>query len=136
MDPTTLAACVREIMELHDFFQAWFTGSLRNDSEQFRRFADVMDEAFTIIAPDGVLTELSWLTERLQKAYGHYAGIRIWTENHRLLYRYGDLALCTYEEWQETPELTTVRLSSVLFQRDKQTPNGLRWIHVHETWLS
>ena len=136
MASMTLAACTREIIELHDFFQAWFTGTVNDDEANFERFAGVMDDAFTIIGPDGLLTELASLVDRLQRAHANYADLRIWTENHRLLRQHGDWLLCTYEEWQETPPATTVRLSSVLFQHDDSTPNGVRWLHVHETWLS
>lgn len=131
----SLADGMREISELHDFFQAWFTGSIPNDEANFQRFAAVMDPAFVIIGPDGLLTELSTLVDRLAGAYGRFPGIRIWTENHRLHHQHGDLLLCTYEEWQEAPAATTARLSSVLFLQDEATPNGVRWLHVHETWL-
>ena len=32
-------ACIREIIELHAFFQAWLDGSLPNSDEVFVRFA-------------------------------------------------------------------------------------------------
>jgi hypothetical protein len=95
-----------------------------------------MDESFTMVGPEGVLTELPPLTARLRSAYHKQTGIRIWTQNHRLLHHNGDLALCTYEEWQESADATTARLSSVLFRQQTAAPQGLVWLHVHETWMA
>ena len=60
---------------------------------------------------------------------------RIWIEGFQLRLVSGNLALATYEEWQEVEGQVTARLSSALFQRKENTPNGLVWLHVHETRL-
>ena len=135
MTMITLAQCAAEICRLHDFFQAWFRGDMAEHEENFQQFAAVMSPDFFIIAPDGGLMTLLPLTERLRQAYGKQPGVRIWTQQHRLHYQRADVALCTYEEWQERNGETTVRLSSVLFQQATLAPHGLVWLHVHETWL-
>jgi len=127
--------CKTEICELHDFFQAWFTGAMANTDANFARFADVMAAGFAIISPSGKLTERPALLTGLHAAHQSQTGIRIWTQNHQLRYQVGDLALLTYEEWQESAAGTTVRLSTVLFQAQAGAPNGVVWLHVHETWL-
>ena len=127
--------CKAEICELHDFFQAWFTGALANTDEQFARFADVMAEEFAIISPSGTLAERPTLLTGLRAAHGRQPGIRIWTQNHQLRHQAGDLALLTYEEWQTAATGTTGRLSTVLFQAQTEAPNGVASLHVHETWL-
>lgn len=127
--------CKAEICELHDFFQAWFTGALADTNENFARFAAVMAEGFAIISPGGVLTERPALLTGLRAAYQRQPSIRIWTQNHQLRHQVGDLALLTYEEWQESEAGTTARLSTVLFQTQADTPNGVVWLHVQETWL-
>lgn len=128
--------CKREIGELHDFFEVWFTGALANTDEQFARFADVMAEGFAIISPSGALSERPALFAGLRAAHGRQPGLRIWTQNHQLRHQAGNLALLTYEEWQTTAVgETTARSSTVLFQTQVGAPNGVVWLHVHETWL-
>jgi len=136
MTTIILAQCEAEICRLHDFFQDWFTGNIAEREENFQRFAGVMSAGFIIIGPDGELTELPPLTERLRRAYGRQPGIRIWTQHHRLHHQSGDVALCTYEEWQAIAGVTTARLSSVLFQRTASAPHEIMWLHVHETWMA
>lgn len=48
----------------------------------------------------------------------------------------GDIALVTYEESQSRDGDKRVLFSSALFRDKEGTPNGLEWLHVHETWLS
>lgn len=136
MTTITLEQCAAEIQRLHDFFQDWFTSVVPESDEEFHRFAAAMDTNFAIIGPNGALTELPALTAGLRNAYGKQPKIRIWTENHRRHHQWGNVALCTYEEWQAIGDKTTVRLSSVLLRKEVDTPHGLSWLHVHETWIA
>lgn len=132
--------CVREVAELHRFFEAWFNADLPADDEAFSRFEAAMAPGFVIIDPGGRLRRLERLTESLRSNHGCRSGaddfIRIAVEAARVRHRLGDLCLVTYEEWQETPDRTVGRLSSALFRRRRGAPNGVQWVHVHETSLA
>ena len=127
--------CQQEIVELHQFFQDWFTGVLLADDAAFARFSQVLGDTFIIISPDGRALSRNPLLESLRGMHGAHKGQRIWIENVQLRHQADNLALVTYEEWQEVAENKTGRLSTVLFQVKPDTPNGLEWLHVHETWL-
>ncbi len=49
------------------------------------------------------------------------------------------IVLATYEEWQKgalnSKPPNNGRVSSAVFLKDRSRPNGLMWLHVHETWL-
>ena len=60
---------------------------------------------------------------------------RIWIESFQPRLVAGNLALVTYEEWQEVEGRVTGRLSSALFREMETAPKGVEWLHVHETWL-
>ncbi len=132
-------ACEMEIVDLHRFFVAWMSGSLVRTAAEFSRFADVLDEDFVIVSPRGIITERLALIDGLEKAHGGRAGgdevFRIWIEKARMRPLADDLCLTVYEEWQHVGETTTGRLSSALFGLRPGTPNGVAWLHVHETWL-
>ena len=130
------AACVREIVELHDFFQGWLDGSLPATEAAFARFSGVTDPAFTLIAPDGRSADHDETTAWIRAAHGARPGFRLWTDAHRLHYAEGGTAVLTYREWQTSDGATTVRLSSAVFRTQPGTPNGVAWVHVHETWIA
>jgi hypothetical protein len=46
------------------------------------------------------------------------------------------MLLATYEEWQVIEGETRGRLSTALFRNREGTPNGIEWVHLHETWMS
>ena len=132
----------QEVLDLHAFFQDWFQGLLPKTDESFARFADVMDPDFHIISPAGRLTSIKDLGPGLRGVHGKWRrasneadASRIWIENIQVHELAGDLALVTYEEWQVAEGPAKGRLSTAVFRRDPQTPNGVRWLHVHETWL-
>jgi len=129
--------CRTEIRELHEFFQDWFLGRLPAGDESFQRFARAMDPAFTMITPAGALVDLADLTARLRQAHGSRAdsGFTIRVRPVSVLKLDDGLALAVYEEWQSGPEGESAWTSSALLRRDKTAPGGIRWLHVHETYL-
>ncbi|MCG8456718.1 MAG: DUF4440 domain-containing protein [Holophagales bacterium] len=142
------ARVVKEIEELHRFFEGWFLGILPDTDEAFARFADALDGDFMIVSPSGRATERAALLEALRGAHGAWGsgdgaseagagGGRIWIENVRIRHLAGDLVVATYEEWQQKGGEARARgrLSTVVFRREGNAPGGLAWLHVHETWL-
>lgn len=125
-----------EIIELHDFFVAWFAGALPATDAAYARLVDTMAPEFVIVSPGGVLTLREPLITQLRAAHGSRPGWQIWIENAELRFQQGGLTGATYEEWQRHADGTvTGRLSTVVFRARADTPNGLVWLHVHETWL-
>ena len=136
----TKAAGRAEIEELHRFLVGWLGGTLPRTEAAFAAFASVLAPDFAIVSPRGVVTERAALLGELEAAHGVHGGpgkafaIRI--ENVVLRHDGDGLALFTYEEWQEIGgAAANARISTVLFARDAAAPNGLVWLHLHETWL-
>lgn len=132
----TLAACEREIIGLHDFFQAWLEGSAPATEAAFARFLHATAPSFTLISPDGSVAGREATAGWIRAAHGTRPGFRLWTDDHRLCAGDDDWALVTYREWQTHGGTTTLRLSTALLTADAQAPAGLLWVHVHETWVN
>ena len=131
--------CTKEIIELHQFFVAWFNGKIPNNEATFARFEQVMGLGFGMIGPNGRLTERTPLIETLRQSYGRWQDkpdSSIWIGNIVLRWETADFALLTYEEWQTYDSQTTSHLSSALFQRTSNRPNGVEWCHLQETWIA
>lgn len=129
--------CRTEVIELHRFFVEWFKGELSGD-EAFERFSRVMADGFEIIPPDGRKMNRDEILSAVRSAHGLEAGgsfeIRIEKFESRLV---GDgFLLATYQEWQRSGSGERARLSTAVFRARENTPNGVEWLHVHETWLS
>jgi hypothetical protein len=142
-------ACEAEVRELHEFLVEWMTGVLPRTPEAYERFTQVMADGIVISNPGGELTERASLIGALESAHGIQAespnqgrgnngepkDFRIWIENCQCRHQEGGLSLVTYEEWQQISGTVTGRLSTALFRRCNGTPNGVEWLHLHETWL-
>lgn len=111
------------------------TGAVARDTTTYARFTDVVADGFALISPGGTATEREALIAELEAAHGQPAAFGIWIADCRCRWSAGDLCLITYEEWQQTGEVKTGRLSTALFRRRAAAPNGVEWLHVHETWL-
>ena len=127
--------CRKEVNDLHQFFEDWVSGALPKTEESYARVQQALSDDFAIVGPDGRLTQRDPLLNGLYAAHLGRPNFRIWIENYQLHPQLGELAIVTYEEWQEIEGEVTARLSTAVFQQDAAAPNGVRWLHVHETWL-
>ena len=64
-----------------------------------------------------------------------HVSFRVEVRNFRHRRTEGALCLVTYQEWQHLSGTATGRLSSAWFRARSDTPHGVEWLHVHETWL-
>ena len=125
--------CEAEIVELHRFFEDWFNE--RAGRLDLTRLSEVLAPDFTMINTDGRLTRRRALLDGLDAARGAKNGLRISIEETTVLSHVGEVVLAVYEESQELNGQKNRRSSSVMFRENPKKPNGLEWIHVHETWL-
>ena len=126
--------CLNEVNELHKFFQDWFTAAVPDTDEAYGRFSQTIGDDFHIIGPNGMLTNRENILVGLRAA--HNAGpFEIWIENASAREVVDGLWLALYEEWQIREGVKTARQSTALFRPNPSTPNGLEWVHVHETWI-
>lgn len=127
--------CQQEILDFHHFFEEWFAGRLPNSDEAFARAMVAVGEAFALVSPNGRLTDRHTLMCGLRGEHNGRSQFRIWIENFQLQQQHSDIAIATYEEWQKIGDAISSRLSTAVFQQDPAAPNGVKWLHVHETWI-
>ncbi|MFQ5705057.1 MAG: DUF4440 domain-containing protein [Gemmatimonadales bacterium] len=130
--------CRKDVIELHRFFENWFTGRVARTQKEFARIRDTLAADFEIISPSGTRTRRAELLAGIWEAYGSYTsesfGIRIGNVACRRID--DDVCLVTYEEWQTRDGEEKGRVSSAVFRRREGTPGGIEWQHVHEVWIS
>ena len=120
------------------------------------RFSDVLAEGFRIVTPDGRTVERAPLLAGLRAAHASRTEptMRIWVDNIEARPAGGGLWIVGYQEWQQREgEAARGRQSTAVMRaRPKSArtgsartgsggtgvpaPNGIEWLHVHETWLS
>ncbi len=124
-----------EIVQLHQFFQDWYRGLLKESG--FARFEQAMHEDFHIIMPNSNLLRRAAIINAVRQQHGSDPETTLEIRNVRLASIFENTAVFMYEEWQGSVTQEPLgRLSTVLFVLDDSAPNGLIWLHVHETWLA
>jgi hypothetical protein len=117
-----------EVRELHSFFERWFAGTA--ERAELSRL-DVLDGSFHMIGSDGRLQSVGEIRSAIESAFGR----RSMLIEIRNVWVHPTAPIGTYEEWQTTGGEVTGRISSAVMKSDRSAPNGLRWMHLHETWL-
>ena len=120
-----------EIVELHDFFEAWFLGT----DVDFDRVESVLAPEFTIVGPDGEVEDRAATIGFLRDAYGSDDELNMITSDYRLLHEGRDTLVASYVETHLRGEKRWRRRSTVTFAREAKAVNGLVWVRVHETWI-
>lgn len=129
--------CEDEVFELHRFFQEWYLGEVDDpNGEAFGRVSEVLAEDFHIVTPEGKMLGRSEILTAVRGAHGSKsADFRIRTEKCHFRAGGRGIGVVTYEEWHDEGGKSRGRLSTAVFQDRADAPNGVRWVHVHETWL-
>ena len=123
----------REILDLHDFFEAYFLGTAPVD--ELDRLEAALADDFTIVGPHGVESSRVETVDSIRAGHGHSSHLRITVTEARLISDDDDTVTARYVENHELADRTNHRLSTVVFVRSADAPNGLRWRTVHETWI-
>ena len=130
----------REVEELHRFFEDWYRGRLANDDAAFERFSGVLGEGFEIVWPSGERSPRPSLITRLRGAWGSdrkaTMPMEIVLRNVRTRPVGANSILVSYEEWHRRGDKAEGRISSALLREAPRTPNGVEWLHVHETSIT
>ncbi len=134
-DDDFVGRCRREIVELHQFFEDWLSGKVPKDKKTFARFTDATALSMNLVSTDGQIFGHAQLVDWIYNAHGSEPGFALWVEAIEPRGAFDSVALLTYEEWQDRTTGRTVRQSTVLFEKDQNAPNGVRWLHVHETYM-
>lgn len=133
------ADAIAEVEALHAFFEAWFLGRIGDDDASFARLGRALAEDFTMITPDGATIGRAQVLGGLRTMHGAHGGsnppFRIEIREARARPLGADACLVTYEEWQTLEGAVRRRASTAVLARRADAPDGLRWLHVHETWL-
>lgn len=130
----------RELAASHRFFREWYAG-LCPHSEAYvaAYFVGRLDPGFHFIDPTGEIIDVARLGRELWASYGTGSDFAMSAENLRCRFGDGDIVIATYHEWQRNAVRTRPpdngRIATALFRVDDSAVNGLRWVHVHETWL-
>lgn len=124
-----LSAFEKEVRELHAFFERWFAGDA--EPAELERL-DVLDDSFRMVGPDGRLQTADEVRSAIEDAHGRRS-VKIEVRN---VWVHPSAPVGMYEEWQTTDDEVTGRRSSAVMMSDPSARNGLRWVHLHETWLS
>lgn len=131
--------CETEVVELHAFFEDWFTGRLDRTGENVERAAAVLPDEFEMVTPDGEVHAGPAVRANVEAGHGSRAdadpAFEIEVRNVDARYSLDDACLLTYEEHQRVDGAWTGRRSTALFGNRPGTPNGVAWLHLQETSL-
>ena len=134
--------CKKEIIELHQFFEDWFNARIPDNDESFSRLKDSLSKEFTMITPSGTKIDRSSLLSNLKSMNGYYLKehrpVSLWIEHISHVWVNDRFCLSNYEEWQGNKDRTEAkgRISSALFKKQEDAHNKVRWVYLHETWIT
>ena len=126
----------KEIIELHQFLENWYSAKVDNISGEFDRFETVLHEDFEIIIPSGGKVAKSKFLDLIKGEYGKFqASEKFSITIEDIDYRFigSDMSLVTYKEIGVSEDGPKHSLITAVFRRNPELINGVEWLHIHET---
>ena len=121
----------REIVELHEVFEAYFLG----EHADVTRIEAALDADFTFVGPDANSTDRAGTLAAIVAGHNHTDSLEIRTLDHTLVLESGDVVCAEYVEEHHLADRINRRLTTAIFSTSPDAPNGLVWRRVHETWI-
>lgn len=121
----------QEIAELHALFEGYFLGTL----DSLARVEAALADDFTIVGPDGSVSDRSATLDALRAGHAHTESLKIVISGEKLLAETADLLVASYVESHELALRSNHRLTTVVFRRVATAPCGVQWVRAHETWI-
>ncbi|MEM8931552.1 MAG: hypothetical protein AAGE94_10270 [Acidobacteriota bacterium] len=132
--------CHDAVDALHQWFEDWFNAAIPERPESLAPFRDVLADDFQYVGAAGFLIDKATIfADGTWPAHGWWRefedGGRTRVENFSFRRVSADVALVTYEYWQDYGTIRRGRQDTAVFRRDESQPHGVLWLHVQETWL-
>lgn len=121
-----------EVAELHACFEAYFLGTLPDD---LSRVETALAPDFSMVGPHGNESNRSQVIAALKAGYNRTDSLTIGTSDYQLLHESDEFVIASYTESHDGQGESSHRRATVVFRRDVDGPNGLRWIRVHECFI-
>ncbi len=121
----------REIVELHEHFEAWFLGT-EDDND---RVEVALAEDFTMVGPTGETADRAATVQAIVAGRAHTDSLTIEIREPSLVAETTELVIAEYIETHVLRERTNHRRTTAVFRKHDGAPNGLRWLRVHESWI-
>ncbi|MDA2806719.1 DUF4440 domain-containing protein [Nocardiopsis suaedae] len=126
-------AAVEEIADLHRHIGAWLRGEAAPDT--LGDFLGMLTPGFRLHAPGGDVVDAAALEKGFPSAHGSAPGLVLTIREPLVVAEDDGIVVAAYEEHQDSPRERSVRRCTVVFLRDAAARHGLRWHHLHETWI-
>jgi len=126
----------KEIIDLHQFFEKWYSAKVDNTSAEFNRLDSVLHKNFELIAPSGVKVSRLKLLELLKREYGKFQSsekFSIVIEDIDYRFIGNEMCLVTYKEIGNSEDGPKNSLITAAFRRNSDLINNVEWLHIHET---
>ena len=124
----------QEVIELHIQIENLFHNKMLEKGRL--PFLSYFHPDFTMIPPDGILRDLTWLSNWYRNAADSRPEVKISIENFKAHFSCPDLVIVTYEEYQQVTATESLRRSATaVFVPTTNPQQPLLWRHLHETWV-
>ena len=121
---------LREVTELHDYFEAYFLGEVAG----LDRVEAALAPDFTMVGPGGTTSSRPETITMIASGHAHTNSLKMTITEPDLLFEDDASLVAAYVENQQWADASNQRLTTVVFTKDDSAPNGLLWRRIHETW--
>jgi len=131
-----LIAVPVEIESLHAFFQDWFNGVLPRDKDALARMRGALDDRFIMITPSATIVDKEAIIRSVWEDHPGDAPspeMRIVIDSIDSRPASDDVLIATYIERHRWKDESSDRQSTAIFVPSAGAPNGVAWLHLHET---
>lgn len=133
-----LSRVAPEIVEYQLYLEKWFRGQIENSDAGFWRLKYTMDEKAPMVFAHGTEANSRLTIDKARSFHGALPHFVSWVDRIRIQKVSAGAWSVIFDKWQKASpaEELSCKITSALLINQEGTPNGLKWLQTHETWLA
>ena len=120
----------KEIRELLSFLASYHNASIPDD---VNRLETCFSDNMYLISVSGRKIAKHELIKGIKLSYGSTKEASYWAENTTIEELGEGYYLAIFTEHRKTKGTTNSRISTSIFVPNQNAPNGVQWLHIHDT---
>jgi hypothetical protein len=132
---------IREVRSTMIFFEGWWRGDVEKTPEEYRLSEqNLLTANFSFVTPEGMTLDRNASLTGLYEQHGSRPDlVKIEDVNFKVILADSRSVILSYDELQTVRDsktgnlVTTVLVTTSIFERSPNAPNGVAWVRVQET---
>ncbi|KAJ4720516.1 Sucrose-phosphatase [Melia azedarach] len=126
-----------QVVKFYLFYERWRRAEVEMSEHHIESLRLLFYALGITVHPSGIERSMRQCIDLIEKMYGDKQGkkYQVWVDRVSSAQIGSDAWLVKFDKWESSGDEWQCCLTTVLMSSQATAPDGLKWMHMHQTWL-